>query len=290
MASIDPHAAAMFADLLGGAVDAPHTWQAFDDTPARDHRKARVWHGTLRQHGGELYGANLAGCGIYVTVNRTDLAGRKRHNVQVVRALFVDCDRVSPERWHVEPSVIVQSVAGPHAYWFVNDCPLEAFSAAQKRLAAFYGSDPVIHDLPRVMRVPGFLHCKAEPRPVQLVQAVGCTYSTAEVLDGVPELPAAGPAPWQPAVPLRRAARWREVEAVRVFRDAGHYGREVALGKHSVICPWINEHTVKDFSGLTADTVLWETSTDGAAVFHCAHAHCRDRYLVHALAALCGVG
>lgn len=55
-----------------------------------------------------------------------------------------------------------------HAYWRVADCPVAAFEAAQKRLAARYGSDPGVHDPSRVMRLAGTLHTKGEPRYVNL--------------------------------------------------------------------------------------------------------------------------
>ena len=40
----------------------------------------------------------------------------------------------------------------------------------QKVLAEHYGTDPSVHDLPRVMRLPGFYHRKAEPVQVKLLE------------------------------------------------------------------------------------------------------------------------
>jgi hypothetical protein len=275
-----------WVSLVAGDPDASMTWQLFDDTAERDPRKARILHGTLSEVGGELLRANLDGSGVFAAVNACDGNGRKSANVQAVRALFVDFDHAVEPTWHVPPSFTVQSGSGPHGYWLVDDCPLDGFARAQKRLAAHYGSDPVVHDLARVMRVAGFWHCKREPRKAVTIHAGTCgTYKLADILRDVPELPVADAPPRQRlATQEATVSWWRNVDALRAFRESGLYGREIAYGKHAILCPWIHEHTQRDFTARSADTVLWETSTDGAAVFHCSHAHCAGRYLVHALA------
>lgn len=45
----------------------------------------------------------------------------------------------------------------------MTGCELAQFGPAQKALAEKFGGDPSVHDLPRVMRLPGFLHRKGEP-------------------------------------------------------------------------------------------------------------------------------
>jgi len=61
----------------------------------------------------------------------------------------------------LEPHMIVESSKGKyHAYWLVDDCPLDQFSIHQKAIAKRFDSDPSVCDLPRVMRVPGFNHLK----------------------------------------------------------------------------------------------------------------------------------
>ena len=44
-----------------------------------------------------------------------------------------------------------------------EDEPLDQFTNIQKRLAMTFNSDPSVHDLPRVMRLPGFYHNKSGP-------------------------------------------------------------------------------------------------------------------------------
>lgn len=283
-----------YLSMLCRVDDGAATWQIFDDGPDKDFRKARVIHGRLADVAHELQTANADGCGVFCTVNETDGKGRKRDNVRAVRALFVDCDTVRPERWHLPPSLIVESAAGPHAYWLVADCALEQFAGLQKRLAAFYQSDPKVCDLPRVMRAPGYWHCKRDPVRVELASGNGEVYRVADVLRAIPELPAPALSPYvrslqrderDPLLPSerRKLAKWREVDALQAFQQAGMYGRHIRDDKHAVVCPWIHEHTSRDYTGQSGDTVLWTHGSAGNAVFLCAHAHCDGRYLAHAL-------
>lgn len=73
-----------------------------------------------------------------------------------------------------KPTLVLQSGHGIHAYWRL-DKPLrdlKRWTALQKRLIAAVGSDPSIHDPPRIMRLPGFKNCKARPRvPCHIVEA-----------------------------------------------------------------------------------------------------------------------
>ncbi|MBK7742771.1 MAG: hypothetical protein IPI40_03355 [Betaproteobacteria bacterium] len=92
---------------------------------------------------------------------------RTAANVVQVRALFVDLDGppITPVLTSsLPPDWVVQSSPDRwHAYWKVQDCALGAFTAAQSALAIKFGGDPAVKDLPRVMRVPGFVHRKVTP-------------------------------------------------------------------------------------------------------------------------------
>jgi hypothetical protein len=144
------------------------TFQTFDDNAHRkDESLVRILHGTLKEHWRELVELNSRGAGIYVTVNLTDLKGRKTGNITKVRALFVDLDGgpLDPvATCSTPPHIIVESSPGRwHCYWFVSDVPLDQFKRLQKALIARFNSDPSVHDLPRVLRLPGFIHRKGEP-------------------------------------------------------------------------------------------------------------------------------
>lgn len=172
--NVRPSTAAAFLDLLepGGQF----TFQTFADADAATGSATypQVLHGTLGQHEAELCSLNDAGAGIFVMVNAGDgeVKGnaktcRTAANVQRVRAVFVDLDGAPVDPVldsAAPPDWVVQSSPGRwHAYWAVDDCALSQFSTIQSVLAARFGGDPSVKDLPRVMRLPGFVHRKGEP-------------------------------------------------------------------------------------------------------------------------------
>ena len=141
------------------------TFQTFDDRKSgKNSSLARVLHGTLAEHANALTDLNNQGAGVFVTVNKTDLRGRKLENIVSVRALFVDLDGAPLTPIldsQVEPNIIIESSPGRwHAYWL---CELskEEFSLGQARLIKLFDGDTAVKDLPRVMRLPGFFHLKA---------------------------------------------------------------------------------------------------------------------------------
>ncbi len=154
-----------FLDVL--APDGNLTFQTFDDSDEKREDLIRILHGDLTKNASDLESLNSDGAGIFVMVNEGDLKGRKKENVQRVRALFVDLDGASLEPvldCGLTPHIIVESSPGRyHAYWLITDCPLGQFGPLQKRLAARFNGDKSVNDLPRVMRVPGFLHQKGQP-------------------------------------------------------------------------------------------------------------------------------
>ena len=143
------------------------TFQTFDDSESKDPRLLRTLNGSLDQHADELARLNDAGAGIFVTINETDLTGRKTDNVRRVRALFVDLDGapIEPvESYTLPPHAVIASSPGKwHAYWRVEGVELGEFRSMQEALIQRFGADPSVKDLPRVMRLPGFYHCKAKP-------------------------------------------------------------------------------------------------------------------------------
>lgn len=169
-----PDVSSAFLSLLGA--HEAHTFQTFGEGPegARRGDLARVFHGALDDHRRDLEALNRAGAGVFVMVNAGDgverpgaKTCRTAANVTRVRALFVDLDGAPIQpvlACPLPPQFVVQSSPGRwHAYWRVDDCPLDKFTAAQAALAKKFGGDPSVKDLPRVMRVPGFVHRKGDP-------------------------------------------------------------------------------------------------------------------------------
>jgi hypothetical protein len=243
-------------------------------------------------------GANDAGAGVYWTVQATD-GGRRAEHVVGVRTLFVDLDGAEyPWRWHLEPSLVVESSPGRwHAYWSVGDTtrsgwgapvdpmPIAELADAQRRLAALYGGDPSVHDAPRVLRLPGSMHRKRTPWRVRIVStAAWGAYRWQDVLADVPVLPAPPPRPTADAVAARAAAvpggmvagiDVATLDIVRLMADAGHLRDVERVGGYAVDCPWAHEHT-----GPSAPTgaMVWPAGARGALPgFRCMHAHCAGR-------------
>lgn len=164
------------------APDGDVVFQTFDDDEDRkenDPEEAKKLAWSSRKFDA-LAAMNARRAGVFLTVNAVDGDRRKAEKVTRVRALFADFDGVElPTVWDIEPSVLVNtSPAKFHAYWLIDgDFPREEFPDAQRAIAARYGTDPVINDLPRVMRLPGFWHQKGEPYLVRIIEASGARYS-----------------------------------------------------------------------------------------------------------------
>ncbi len=86
------------------------------------------------------------------------------------------------------PSIIVDSGNGYHGYWLLSQ-PVEVTAANRRsltslleRLQSAVGSDPV-HDLARVMRLPGSINAKDpnSPKPCRILEETDHRYTLAEV-------------------------------------------------------------------------------------------------------------
>jgi len=129
--------------------------------------------------------------GVFVTVNETRGHRRKAGDVNRIRAVIADLDGspIEPVRsCPLEPHVVVESSPGKfHAYWLVDGLPLEQFKPVQKAIAARFGGDPAVCDLPRVMRVPGFLHQKGKPFRTRIIEDMArAPYNAEEILAEFP--------------------------------------------------------------------------------------------------------
>ena len=175
-----------FFNLFSGK----RTIQTFDDSPEK-RSYAQIFHfdgnipdtleATLRARNKQRYG-------IYMAINETDGKGRKAEHVICVRSVFVDLDG-SPIGPALEksPTVIVESSPGRfHCYWFTKDTPLEAFTPIQSNIARILNGDPVAKDLPRVLRVPGFLHQKEQPFETVITGGSGIVYSYRKIVEMFP--------------------------------------------------------------------------------------------------------
>jgi len=138
-----------------------------------------IFWGTWQEHGSrlqELQRLNTMGYNIYFGINPR--AGKSKTAVSVCRSLVVDIDHKSPDEaaewlnvmqaeWQLPyPSAIVNSGNGVHYYWRLNAAlDVAQWHTYQKAIIATFNlsgkiADPVIHDAPRIMRLPGFVNHK----------------------------------------------------------------------------------------------------------------------------------
>ena len=186
-----PEAQALIDAIAGKG--APVTFQTFPERPDALVRPS-LKHGTLARHGGALSKANLSGAGVFVTVNETNLHGRKASDVIRVRAVFADFDGVPlPDYFPLDPHVIVESSPGKwHVYWCCS-IPKERFRGTQLAIAQQFGSDRAVIDLPRVMRLPGFWHLKGAPFRTRIHKLSGdAAYCDEQIFAAFPATAATG--------------------------------------------------------------------------------------------------
>lgn len=121
---------------------------------------------------------------VYVGANpRTRKGGKSAGDVAVARCLFADFDNCTPRQAMAaiqaaklpNPTLLINSGGGVHAYWRLLQAitNLALWTGYQKRIIALLGSDNVIHDPPRIMRLPGTPNQKRDP--VVVCEVVGGT-------------------------------------------------------------------------------------------------------------------
>jgi hypothetical protein len=218
MDSIDLDSAAAFIGCLTGSDGWEQTavFQTFDDRPEKRAWLGRGFAGSLRRLAPALQRLNSQGACVAVAINVLRGTRRLAREVTALRALFIDCDGPLLRDLAPPPTMSVQSRHGPHHYWrLAAGEPVSLFAAAQRQLAAFYGSDPMVSDPSRVMRVPGFLHQKEEPFAAQLVHSdPSRIYSMRDVLqphEGFDLTPRSAMAAGRPCP--------ASLEAVKAFRS-----------------------------------------------------------------------
>lgn len=150
---------------------------------------------------------NQAGKGIFWAPNLPTAAVRRTANIVQVRYGYVDidgCDDAAAKaamlaRLDAAPCLpcrVVETRHGFHAYWRVTGLELDAWNAVvRRRLVPYFGADIRAADPARMLRVPGFLHCKRldDPFMVRLVRRTDEVHAAPQILDGFPEVGPARP-------------------------------------------------------------------------------------------------
>lgn len=111
--------------------------------------------------------------GVFFVVN---YGGHDDESITRINAQFVEMDELSFEEqqkavdeFPLPPSMIIKTRKSLHVYWFVKNAKVDRFRSIQKQLAEHFHGDPMCVNESRVMRLPGFNHCKKEPIPVECI-------------------------------------------------------------------------------------------------------------------------
>lgn len=139
-----------FCRLIAG--DGPLTFegyfQKFDPRSTDRAQKSKRITGTFDEVFPELEDWEAEGRSVYVRVNE---GGSKKAEITGIRVLSIEFDadeghhaahQEVPEKWHLDPSIIVQRGQSVHAHWRLTDCTVDEFEDLQRRTQRHYGSDP----------------------------------------------------------------------------------------------------------------------------------------------------
>ena len=136
---------------------------------------------------------NKQGYGIFWTFNTFKDGIRRISELIKINAWAIDMDDISIEKQlelinkaPLQPSMAIHSKRGFHLYWFAKDACKENYCAiTESRLVPFFKADPRAKDIARILRVPGYYHCK-DPNDFYMVTKEMCDksliYSEKEML------------------------------------------------------------------------------------------------------------
>ena len=139
-------------------------------------KQGRHFVGTFDKHKKSLETLNTQGYGIYVTVNHSNNGKRKKEDIELFRAIWVDDDTGYTDKggkYPLNPHLSIQTSQGKYQhYWFIDapNISQEEWSRVQKNMVK-YGCDSSATDASRVLRLPGFNHCK-DLSNLQIVQEI----------------------------------------------------------------------------------------------------------------------
>jgi hypothetical protein len=216
------------------------------------------------------------------TIYHSGAQQRAKANVQAVTCLVLDMDngtlvdalrpRLEPYAW-AGHSTWQHTSEAPH-YRIVlpltHPVPAEAWGEVWKAADHYFSGgnmDPSCKDVSRIYYGPSCPRGAerwAEDHPGAFLDP-----------DDLPVPLAASTVPSErtaPRLSLNVTGDYRTLDVTMWFQAHGHYGRTMEGGKHAVLCPWHEEHSV-DRPATDSDTVVWEASGDRWPNFHCAHAH-----------------
>ena len=136
--------------------------------------------------------------GIFFVVNS---GGNLDEEISGINAQFVESDTLTVDEqleqinlFILPPSIIIKTRKSLHTYWIMKDADVHRFREIQLRLARQFNGDTMCQNESRVLRVPGFNHCKKEPVLVECIKfQPDLVYTQNELCEHLPEIDFAEP-------------------------------------------------------------------------------------------------
>lgn len=247
-ARLERHTIPFLACLNGCTRDdawlALERWRVFDDDKARAAASAspfrpRHWRGTLDDAAPELGRLNALRAGVFLSTQVSPDGGTKPH-VKHLRAWTCDLDsKDATEPFDpahdlpLPPTMLVRTGNGWHVWWLAeapepvgSPSRIDEHEAELKAITAHlarFGGDKSTCEVARVLRLPGFFHCKADPRLVTLEVVDGPRYTREQIRAAFPPVQVATAVTPEAAHVATEVAPAVEVDRGEVVKRAEAY-------------------------------------------------------------------
>lgn len=149
--------------------------RVFDDTKTSGFTGAKmtIEAGKFTTIEEKLVKHNEQNRGVFFVVN---YGGDTDKSITRINAQFVEMDDLSFDEqqkridaFPLAPSIVIKTRKSLHTYWLMCDAKVEKFREVQKQLVDYFHGDPMCVNESRVMRLPGYYHCKKEPVMVECI-------------------------------------------------------------------------------------------------------------------------
>lgn len=149
--------------------------QTFDDV--KDRKNAELTRFWKAENAPEetLRALNKQGAGIFFSPNQFASGRRLQSECSGITAWYMENDTLSKDEQFknvvscpLAPSFIVESKNSLHLYWLAADASFEKFQTIEQGLCEYFQGDPAVKSIERVLRVPGFNHCKDPETPFEI--------------------------------------------------------------------------------------------------------------------------
>lgn len=172
------------------------TIQTFDDDPKRkDQWLARIF--SMKQADPAfLNDWNEKWAGIFFSVNGMQEGKRNKDSVTTINSWICEVDWLSKDLQRsmimncpLYPSMIIESKSSLHLYRFAENWTKENWNRICNWLRNYFDWDPAVVDISRVLRVPGYNHCKDrnDKFMIEIVWWVGSSYNEDQMSKAFPD-------------------------------------------------------------------------------------------------------